>query len=190
MLEWGRQSGVVALSILAAPFVIWFARHLGYRRRRRGIDASWARRSAYAEVLMIAGTAPWLFLVLMPNHGNARGYNLTPFRDLANQVHTGLLFAVSQITGNLLVFAALGFGLMVRFRLRPLQVLLIGALGSTVIETLQWFLPLGRYSSVDDVLVNAVGAYLAAWLAYPWWRRHASVIGQGSRIEVDQALMH
>src|SRR5215475_5847408 len=188
MSLWGRQSGVVALSVLAAPFVIWFARHLADRRRRRGMDAGWARRSAYAEVLMVAGTAPWLWLVLMPNHGDARGYNLVPFRDLANQVHTGLLFAITQITGNLLVFAALGFGLMVRFRLWPAQVLLIGALGSTVIETLQWFLDLGRYSSVDDVQVNAVGAYLAAWLALPWWRRNASLVRQGSEIEVGREL--
>ena len=147
------------------------------------MEAGWARRSAYAEVLMIAGTVPWLWLVLMPNHGDVRGENLVPFRDLANQVHTGLLFAIGQITGNLLVFAALGFGLMVRFRLRPLQVLLIGAIGSTVIETLQWFLDLGRFSSVDDVLVNAVGAYLAAWLAYPWWRRHASAVSQDGGVE-------
>jgi len=73
----------------------------------------------------------------------------------------------------------------VRFRLRPAQVLLIGALGSTAIETLQWVLDLGRFSSVDDVLVNAVGAYAAAWLAYPWWRRRTSVVGQDRGVERD-----
>ncbi len=186
MLLWGRQSGVVAVSVLAVPFVIWFARGLAARRRRGGMDAGWARRSSYAEVLMIGGTAPWLWLVMMPNPHHVRGDNLVPFRDLANQVHAGIPSAITQITANLLVFAALGFGLMVRFRLRPVQVLLIGVLGSTLIETLQWTLDLGRFSSVDDVLVNAVGAYAAAWLAYPWWRRRTSVVGQLGRVELDR----
>jgi glycopeptide antibiotics resistance protein len=60
-----------------------------------------------------------------------------------------------------------------------------------VIETLQWVLDMGRFSSVDDVLVNAVGAYAAAWLAYPWWRRRTSVVGQLSRVELDsERLSH
>ncbi len=62
----------------------------------------------------------------------------------------------------------------------------VGAAGSVVIESLQWMLDLGRFSSVDDVLVNAVGSYLAAWVAYPWWRRRArpQVDGRG-RQEAD-----
>src|SRR6185369_13624549 len=85
MLLWGRQSGVVAVSVLAVPFAIWFARRLADRRRRGGMDAGWARRSSYAEVLMIGGTAPWLWLVMMPNPHHVRGDNLMPFKDLANQ---------------------------------------------------------------------------------------------------------
>jgi glycopeptide antibiotics resistance protein len=152
---------------LAALLVAWLAA----RRRRAGVTARWALRSAFAETLMVVGTIPWLWMTMTPDPGHSRGRNLIPFHDLRNQFHVGLEFAVTQITGNLLVFAALGFGLMIRFRIRPAAVLAIGAAGSALIETLQWVLDLGRFSSVDDVLVNAAGAYVAAWCAYPWWRR-------------------
>ena len=44
------------------------------------------------------------------------------------------------------------------------------AAGSLLVETLQWALGLGRVSSVDDVLLNTLGAVLAALVTRPWWR--------------------
>jgi glycopeptide antibiotics resistance protein len=44
------------------------------------------------------------------------------------------------------------------------------AAGSLLVETLQWALDLGRVSSVDDVLLNTLGAVLAALVTRPWWR--------------------
>jgi glycopeptide antibiotics resistance protein len=38
----------------------------------------------------------------------------------------------------------------------------IAALGSATVETLQWVLGLGRVTSIDDVILNAMGAGLAA----------------------------
>ena len=119
---------------------------------------------------MTVGTLPWLCLTLLPSD-QPRDANLVLFRDLAQQVQTGYGYAIVQIGGNLLVFAALGFGMPVRWRVGPLAALVVGALGSTAIESLQWVLDLGRYSSVDDVLVNAAGATIAAVLSRPWWRR-------------------
>jgi glycopeptide antibiotics resistance protein len=78
---------------------------------------------------------------------------------------------VYQIVGNLLVFAAFGFLAPIRWQIRPLWVVAAAAAASTTVETLQWVLGLGRVSSVDDVLVNAAGAGLAA-LCSRRWRRH------------------
>ena len=58
---------------------------------------------------MVVGTVPWVWLILTPDPGHARGRNLVPFRDLENQIHIGYAYAAMQIGGNLLVFAALGF---------------------------------------------------------------------------------
>ena len=120
---------------------------------------------------MVVGTVPWVWLILTPNPGHARGRNLVPFRDLTNQIHVGHVYAAMQIGGNLLVFAALGFCLPLRFRVGPMTSLVVGAVLSATVEALQWYLRLGRYTSIDDVMVNATGAYLAAWLSFPWWRR-------------------
>lgn len=52
-------------------------------------------------------------------------------------------------------------------------VLLCVALGagcSALVETAQYVLRLDRVSSVDDVLVNTVGAVLAGLASRRWWR--------------------
>jgi VanZ family protein len=165
---------VVGVTILSVPFAALFGIWLAIRRRRVGMDPDWAARSAFAEVFIILGTLPWLWMTMTPDPSHHRGRNLVPLRDLRNQFDVGLEFAFVQITGNLLVFAALGFGLMIRFRLRPVAVLAIGVTGSVAVESLQWFLDLGRFTSIDDVIVNALGAYLAAWCAYPWWKRRVA----------------
>ena len=155
----------VITAIVALPFagllVCWLAR----RRRRAGVPSGWAVRSALAEVGMVIGTVPWIWMILTPNPGHPRGKNLVPFRDLANQFHVGLGFAAVQIGGNLLVFAALGFFLPLRFRIGPGAVLAVALVCSSTVEILQWVLRLGRFSSVDDVIVNTTGALLAAGTA-------------------------
>lgn len=79
------------------------------------------------------------------------------------------------IGGNLLVFAALGFFAPMRFAALASvpRVLALGAGCSVLVETAQYVLRLDRVSSVDDVLVNATGALLAALASRRWWRRPA-----------------
>jgi hypothetical protein len=162
---------VVAAALAAIPVACAAAIWLTQYRRRRGLDASWAARSAWADVVMVVGTLPWLVLTLMPARGQANGVNLVPFRDLSDQVYQGIGYATVQIVGNLCVFAALGFGMPIRWRINPWQVLVVTAWCSAAIETVQWLAQLGRFASVDDVLVNAIGGALGALLSRPWWRR-------------------
>ncbi|HEY7176402.1 MAG TPA: VanZ family protein [Micromonosporaceae bacterium] len=162
---------VIVAALAGIPVAYAAAVWLTQRRRRRGIDASWAARSAWADVVMVVGTLPWLVLTLMPARGQANGVNLVPFRDLSDQVHQGIGYASVQIVGNLCVFAALGFGMPIRWRISPWQVLVVAAWCSAAIETVQWVAQLGRFASVDDVLVNAIGGALGALLSRPWWRR-------------------
>lgn len=182
---WSLWGPVIVGGVLSIPLGFVVAMWLAARRRRAGVDVGWANRSAYVDVFMVFGTVPWLWLTLTPNSGHIRGYNLVPFRDLAQQVHVGHLYAAMQIGGNLLVFAALGFGMPIRWRVGPLAALVAGVAGSTIIETLQWVLNLGRYSSVDDVIVNATGALLAAVCSWPWWRRRISTVASHARVAPD-----
>jgi hypothetical protein len=165
---WGVQ---VVAGLIALPIGVLVALRLAARRRIAGASASWAARSAVAEVGMVVGTFPWVWMTLTYNPRGIRGVNLVPLADLHRQFHVGLGYAALQIGGNLLVFAALGFFMPIRWRVGPAAVLAVATVGSATIETLQYVLDLGRYSSVDDILVNTVGAVLAALLSRPWWRR-------------------
>ncbi|MEU7143612.1 VanZ family protein [Nocardia sp. NPDC046473] len=164
---WESWGGVILASIAAIPVAGVAAWWLG---RWRG------RRAALCEVGMVLGTAPWLWMILTPK-GTGRSLNLVPLRDLAEQLTDDRV--IEQFGGNLLVFAALGFLLPLRLPwfARPYRILLTAAGASIVVETLQFALAIGRHSSVDDVLLNAVGAYLAA-LSVHLWIRHG---GHGRR---------
>jgi hypothetical protein len=166
----------VIAAVASVPFAVALVVWLAQRRRRSGADPAWALRSSLAEVGMVIGTVPWVWMILTPDPGHPRGKNLVPFHDLANQFHVGLGFAAVQIGGNLLVFASLGFFLPIRFRVGPAFVLIVGAACSSTVEILQWVLRLGRFSSVDDVIVNTAGAVIAAWLSRPWWRRRIAPV--------------
>jgi glycopeptide antibiotics resistance protein len=132
---------------------------------------------AVCEVAAVYGTLPWLAMTLTPDRGAPRRIQPIPLDDLASLVGTPARTVAIQLVGNLLVFAAAGFFLPVRFaRLRSLpRVVLLAALGSVLIETVQYVADLGRVSSVDDVLVNAVGAGLFALASRPLWPRRSTV---------------
>ncbi|MFG1990508.1 VanZ family protein [Actinoplanes sp. NPDC048988] len=162
-------TGVVVLTVVAFPaaaLVTW-----ALARTRGG-----AWRRSLAEVGVVYGTVPWVWMILLPNDGDGvdrARTNLVPFRDLIHVMAGGPVTATVQIVGNLLVFAALGFFGPLRFAaLRSVpRVLALGAACSLLVETLQYVLRLDRVSSVDDILLNAAGAGLAALASRPWWRR-------------------
>jgi glycopeptide antibiotics resistance protein len=94
--------------------------------------------------------------------------SLVPLRDLITMGPLG-------IVGNLLVLAALGFFAPMRFAALASvpRILALGVGCSVLVETAQYVLRLDRVSSVDDVLVNAAGAVLAALASRRWWRTTA-----------------
>ncbi|MFI6172354.1 VanZ family protein [Nocardia sp. NPDC051052] len=165
---WETWGGVVLAAIAALPpagvAAWWLARRYGWR-------------PALCDVGTVVGTAPWLWMILTPT-GSGRSLNLVPLRDLAEQLTDDRV--IEQFGGNLLVFAALGFLLPVRLPwfTRPYRILLAAAGASIAVESMQFALAIGRHSSIDDVLLNAIGAYLAGQLSRHWWIRHR---GHGRR---------
>ncbi|MEY9996945.1 uncharacterized membrane protein YhaH (DUF805 family) [Streptomyces sp. V4I8] len=161
-------NGVVLMTLVALPLAVLVAWALARRRRAAGVTSAWAWRMSLAEVGMVHGTVPFLWLTMMPGGGAGTAparVSLVPLRDLVTMGPLG-------IVGNLLVFASLGFFAPMRFA-APASVPRILALGagcSVLVETAQYVLRLDRVSSVDDVLVNAAGAVLAALASRRWWR--------------------
>jgi hypothetical protein len=165
---WHAWGGVILVAIAGLPVAGGLAWVLARSRPDR------PPRFAVAEVFLVAGTVPWLWMILTPDPAGTRRVSLVPLRDLLALAPGDL---VVQIGGNLLVFAAAGVLLPVRWPVGVPTVLLAAAAASTVVEGLQFALDLGRVSSLDDVLVNALGAGLAALASRPWWRRRRSPHG-------------
>lgn len=162
-------NGVVLMTLVGLPLaaLAWWA----LARLRRAAGVASAGRSALAEVGMVYGTVPMVWLTMMPGPGSGLvpgRVSLVPLRDLVTMGPLG-------VAGNLLIFAALGFFAPLRFAALASvpRILALGAGCSVLVETAQYVLRLDRVSSVDDVLVNAAGAALAALASRPWWRAAA-----------------
>ncbi|GII87669.1 hypothetical protein Ssi03_56590 [Sphaerisporangium siamense] len=172
---WGY---VVLATFLSLPVVALVAYGVAVRRARRGDPHPY--RTAYAEVFAVAGTIPWLWMILTP--GGASGVTLLPFSDLAELATAPPGTVLAQVGGNLLVFASLGALLPVRSpRFAGVwRVTLLAAALSVTVEAAQYVLDLGRISSVDDVLLNSAGAALAS-LATLRWHARPTVAGSAPR---------
>jgi hypothetical protein len=167
----GTFTGIVVLTVAALPLAALTVWALAYRRRA----TTWAWRTSVAEVGMVHGTVPWVWMIMLPGSHAGTGpsrVSLVPLRDLVAVLASDPMTATVQVVGNLLVFAALGFFAPIRFvALASVpRILALTAGCSVVVETFQYVLQLDRVSSVDDVLLNAAGAGLAALASRRWWR--------------------
>ncbi|RDI24713.1 VanZ family protein [Lentzea flaviverrucosa] len=168
--EWvGTETGVVVGAVLGIPVAVLAMLLLALYRKLVENPHPW--RTALADVGMVYGTLPWVWLIMLPGAepGTAGELSLVPFADLIDLVEHR---DAGQIVGNMLVFAALGSFAPLRFAaLRSVwRVLAFAAACSALLEIAQFVLRLDRVSSVDDVLLNAVGAALASLLSRWWWR--------------------
>ncbi len=164
----GTFTGVALLTVAALPLAALTAWALARHRTAAGSRAAGAWRTSLAEVGLVYGTVPWIWMTLLPGSraGEVPGrVSLVPLRDLLSE-------STGQVVGNLLLLAALGFLAPLRFAALASipRILVLAASFSVTIETAQYVLQLDRVSSVDDVLLNTAGAGLAALASRRWWR--------------------
>ncbi|GIG55644.1 hypothetical protein Lfu02_00160 [Longispora fulva] len=185
----GTFTGVALLTVAVLPLAALAVWVLARRHRVTGITP--ARRTALAEVAIVYGTVPWVWMILLPGPGAGSvpgRVSLVPVHDLLTIIAAGPLRATVQIVGNLLVFATLGFFAPIRFA--PLasvpRILALAAGCSILVEVAQYVLRLDWVSSVDDVLLNAAGAGLAALASRRWWRATATAPSRRPRAAVPR----
>ena len=183
----GTVPGVLPITVAVLPLAALAVWALARRRSVARTPHAW--RNSVAEVGIVYGTVPWVWVTMLPG-GRAGagpgGVSLVPLRDLLTILGGGPLTATVQIVGNLLVFAALGFFAPLRFAALASvgRVLALAAGCSVLIEVAQYVLRLDRVSSVDDVLLNAAGAGLAALASRRWWRATAGASSAPARSAV------
>ncbi|MCD0442539.1 VanZ family protein [Glycomyces sp. A-F 0318] len=177
------ETATMAAATALIPLGLLAAWGLAALRVRRGVPARTAWRFSVAEVGAVFGTLPWLFLVLTPRGGDG-GVQPVPFADLVDLASADPRTIVEQLVGNLLLFLLAGFFVPIRLRVGPWAVLLGGALGAALVEAAQFAFGTGRVASVDDVLLNALGALLGALLSRRWWRSSRGVADSRSATAV------
>jgi VanZ like family len=166
----GTFTGVALITVAVLPLAALAVWALARRRRVTGTTPAW--RMSLAEVGIVYGTVPWVWMIMLPGSraGAVPGrVSLVPLLDL-------LAMGWGQVVGNLLVFAALGFLAPLRFAALASvpRILALAAGCSVLVEAAQYVLRLDRVSSVDDVLLNTAGAGLAALASRRWWRATAT----------------
>jgi hypothetical protein len=177
----GTFTGVALLTVAVLPVVALAVCALAARRRFTGTAPAWAWRRSLAEIGIVYGTVPFVWMTMLPGSraGEVPGrVSLVPLLDL-------LAMGRAQVVGNLLVFAALGFFVPLRFAALASvpRILALAAGCSVLVETAQYVLWLDRVSSVDDVLLNAAGAGLAALASRRWWRKAAGASPPAQRTD-------
>ncbi|MEU8898026.1 VanZ family protein [Nocardia sp. NPDC048505] len=180
---WDSWGDVLVVWALAVPLLSAGAALVFRLRVRRGQPREQALRHTVTEAGMLGATLPWVWMILTPADGQ-RQVILIPLRDLIDTLTEASSNTVIQVTANTVLFLPLGFLLPLRFP-RFAGVLgptLLGAALSASLEIAQYVLDLGRYSSVDDVLMNAAGAGLGAWLARRYTARRAPEHRYSARI--------
>lgn len=165
---WELWGNIIIAGVFALPVAFLAIILLARRRARAGHPAP--LRTSLADVGVVVGTAPWVWMILTPSTGRP-GVGLVPFMDLADLAGASWETVTVQVGGNLLVFAALGALLPVRTAVMASygRVAAVAAAFSVTVEFLQYALRLGRFSSVDDVIMNTAGAVLAAAVTRRWW---------------------
>ncbi|MBW0274037.1 hypothetical protein ATM97_32490 [Nocardia sp. MH4] len=180
--SWGHVliAWTVAVPVLTAATAL-----LVTRRLHAGLPRRLALRRSIAEVGIVGATLPWVWMILTPATGT-RAVSLMPLRDLLDTLGAAPGTAFVQVGANLMVFLPLGFLLPLRFpRMSGVaRMTAVGAVVSTALEILQYILDLGRVTSVDDVLLNAVGAGLGAWSAAVHVARRESGASRSDRVLV------
>jgi glycopeptide antibiotics resistance protein len=169
----GTFNGVALITVAVLPLAALAVWALARRRSVTGTTPAW--RMSLAEVGIVYGTVPWVWMIMLPGDraGAVPGrVSLVPLRDLLTIAAGGPLTVTGQVVGNLLVFAALGFLAPLRFAALASvpRILALAAGCSVLVEAAQYVLRLDRVSSVDDVLLNTAGAGLAALASRRWWR--------------------
>ncbi|MFI2207207.1 VanZ family protein [Streptomyces sp. NPDC020192] len=174
----GTFTGVAIITVAVLPLAALAVWAPAARRRATGTTPAGAWRTSPAEVGIVYGTVPWVWVIMLPGGraGTAPArVSLIPLRDLSHILAAGSATATGQVVGNLLVFAALGLFAPLRFAALASvpRILALAAGCSVLVETAQYVLRLDRVSSVDDVLLNTAGAGLAALASRRWWRATA-----------------
>ena len=139
------------------PSVLVVAFAISRLRRAPGARPHNVQVVARALLVVISLFAGAMLFSPVTKTVHARFLDLHLLATLRSSFENHIMF--TQMVGNLLLLCWLGFLLPIAFRpVRPWMAVVISALASVAIETVQYVIAVGRVSSISDVFFNVLGA--------------------------------
>ncbi|WP_026316361.1 VanZ family protein [Actinokineospora enzanensis] len=192
---WRSFGKVIPLTWAILPILLIVGLVLTLHRKRR-MPARAALMKSVLDMLSLLSILPVLYLVAFPVFGPTENHSVS----LVPGAEISKVFAEEsnlwQALGNLALLAPIGALVPIRYPAARTWIRsgLILLAASCAIEALQWLLPLGRITAVDDVILNVTGGMLGAALTRFWWGRrptsrertatlvrHPTSVGAGGR---------
>lgn len=122
-----------------------------------------------------------LLITLMPTNIEGHTLNLIPFQSMRELYYYGTYDAIINNIGmNIILFIPFGFFIYLITE-KEFLTSILGCLLSISIETLQYVLPLGRTTNIDDVILNVVGTLIGILIAYFFKKIEIFIFGYISR---------
>lgn len=155
---------VLPLVILLLPAVILVG-FLIYRKRRKRLAVKDALTTVLIDMFLLLSVAGILIVTLFPRRivyaPVAARVQIIPFADVTN---ISPYVLIENIVFNILLF--IPFGFFASWRLSSAKVLRrilpMGMCFSLCIELLQLLMPIGRSTTVDDIILNTLGTVIGS----------------------------
>lgn len=109
----------------------------------------------YFFIMYIIGL---IIVTFSPTYFRQKSVNLIPFYDIYYTIHFKTALEIPFL--NIILFIPLSFILLLKYNIKPKKIIFLGFLISLIIETLQYFIPLGRITNIDDIILNTLGVII------------------------------
>lgn len=107
-----------------------------------------------------------LLITMMPTSLHGHTINVIPFQSMRELYYYGTDEAIfNNLVMNIVLFVPFGFFVYLMTKKEWLTSM-FGCLFSISIETIQYILPIGRTTNIDDVILNVTGTLVGIILAY------------------------
>ncbi|MCK1976257.1 VanZ family protein [Jeotgalicoccus huakuii] len=124
-----------------------------------------AKKIRYFSIIGLTMSVVGIFLVtLMPTSNGSDIVQLTPFESIEDLWYYATTEAlINSVLMNIVLFIPTSFFLYFIIRRELLTTILCLCL-SIFIETTQYLLPIGRITSIDDIILNSIGGIIGVLL--------------------------
>ncbi|MCG1010814.1 VanZ family protein [Salinicoccus sp. ID82-1] len=145
----------IILFIVVVIATLFINRRAGYR-----MDSMRKRVDFIVHIGLMMTIIGILLLTLLPSSNPEKVTQFVPFYSILDTFEYATDRAIINSIGmNVLLFVPFGL-FMYLFCRNEFLTTIIACLFSITVEALQYFLPIGRISNVDDVILNTLGAII------------------------------